>query len=63
MLESFDSELLGKMRNGLPLKRFCRPEEIAEACLFLSSSGPEYITGEVLKIDGGGYFLKSLNDK
>jgi 3-oxoacyl-[acyl-carrier protein] reductase len=40
------------MRN-IPLKRIGRPEEIASVALFLASDGANYITGQVLPVDGG----------
>jgi NAD(P)-dependent dehydrogenase (short-subunit alcohol dehydrogenase family) len=36
-----------------PLKRFGKPEEIAETVLFLASDGAGYITGQVVHVDGG----------
>ncbi len=39
--------------NGIPLKRGGKPEEVADACVFLASSLSSYITGQVLQVDGG----------
>jgi 3-oxoacyl-[acyl-carrier protein] reductase len=39
--------------DSIPLGRLARPEEIAEAALFLVSSSAAFITGEVLNINGG----------
>lgn len=36
-----------------PLKRFGKPEDIASAVLFLSSDEANYITGQVLGVNGG----------
>lgn len=37
----------------IPLKRFARPEDIANAVLFLASDDAAYITGQVLEVSGG----------
>jgi len=45
-----------KRRNiiaGIPLGRLGRPEEVAAVVVFLASPGADFITGEVLNINGG----------
>lgn len=37
-----------------PLRRIARPEEIADAALFLAGEGARFITGAALAVDGGG---------
>ncbi len=37
----------------IPLGRMGKPEDIAEATLFLASASADYITGQVLVVDGG----------
>ncbi|MGI8604285.1 MAG: SDR family oxidoreductase [Verrucomicrobiales bacterium] len=37
----------------IPMRRFGRPEEVASAVRFLASEEASYITGAVVKIDGG----------
>jgi 3-oxoacyl-[acyl-carrier protein] reductase len=38
----------------LPVGRYGRPEDIAAAVRYLASDGAEYMTGQVLVLDGGG---------
>ncbi|MGI5997174.1 MAG: 3-oxoacyl-[acyl-carrier-protein] reductase [Lutispora sp.] len=39
--------------NAIPLKRPGNPEDVANAALFLASDYSDYITGQVINIDGG----------
>lgn len=39
--------------DNIPLKRIGRPEEVAEAVLFLVSEKADYITNAILPVDGG----------
>ena len=41
------------LMNNIPLGRVGLPEEIAELAAFLVQDGANYITGEVIRIDGG----------
>jgi NAD(P)-dependent dehydrogenase (short-subunit alcohol dehydrogenase family) len=48
-------EAVERITEGVPLKRWGRPEEIADSVAFLVSEHAGYITGEVLTIDGGAW--------
>jgi 3-oxoacyl-[acyl-carrier protein] reductase len=37
----------------IPMKRSCSPEEVANVVVFLASKNSDYITGQVLCVDGG----------
>lgn len=41
--------------DAIPLKRMGQPEDIAHLAVFLASPLANYITGEVIKVDGGIY--------
>jgi len=38
---------------AIPWKRMGVPDDIAQAVVFLASDGADYITGQVLVVDGG----------
>ena len=42
-----------KIKSSIPVKRFGRPEDISNAVMFLASEESSYITGQILKVDGG----------
>src|SRR5262249_7562626 len=46
-------ELRAEILSRIPLKKLGQPEDIASAALFLAGPGGQYVTGQVLAIDGG----------
>ncbi|MBI5086125.1 MAG: 3-oxoacyl-[acyl-carrier-protein] reductase [Acidobacteria bacterium] len=55
MTAVLSEEVRQKMLAGIPLKRFGKPEDIAAAVRFLAGDDAAYITGAVLKVNGGMY--------
>ncbi|MGQ9631748.1 MAG: SDR family NAD(P)-dependent oxidoreductase [bacterium] len=53
MAKSFGPEGISKLIEGIPLGRMAKPEEVARAALFLVSDDSDFITGEVLDVNGG----------
>ncbi|WP_410014277.1 SDR family oxidoreductase [Sodalis sp. C49] len=46
-------EALSRLSDGLPLRRFGRPEEVADVVLFLASERASYVVGAFIAVDGG----------
>ena len=55
MTEKLDEKTVESWRQAIPLKRGGKPEDIANACVFLASDMSTYITGQTLSVDGGMY--------
>jgi len=55
MTDKLTDEIKEAYTSKIPLKRFGSPKDIAEATAFLLSDSASYITGEVLKVNGGMY--------
>lgn len=55
MTATLNAELKEKMAAAIPLSRIGNAEEVAAAVAFLASDAASYITGEVLKVNGGMY--------
>jgi len=53
MTASLKDDLKAKFTAAIPLGRFGRPEEVAAAASFLLSGRSAYMTGQVIKVDGG----------
>ena len=49
----WDPDEQARWRSQIPLGRFGRPDEVAEAVAFLASSGAAYISGAILPVHGG----------
>lgn len=53
MTEAMPEGAKDKIITGIPMGRTGKPEDVAEAVAFLASEPAGYITGEVLRVDGG----------
>ncbi len=51
--DNYSEEDLDIVKAEIPLRRFGKPEEIAELALFLASDKSRYITGQVISPNGG----------
>ena len=55
MTAALTEEMRAELTKQLPIARLGQPEDVAAAALFLVSDEASYITGQVLKVDGGMY--------
>ena len=53
MTDVLPEEAKKKIADAIPLKEMGKPEDIANAVVFLAGDNSRYITGQVLSVDGG----------
>ena len=53
MTDKLSDEVIQSWNENIPLKRPGESEDVANLCLFLASDLSNYITGQVINIDGG----------
>ena len=53
MTDALPERAKEELKQQSPLDRLGRPEDVAEAVLFLVSESASYITGQVLNVNGG----------
>jgi 3-oxoacyl-[acyl-carrier protein] reductase len=50
-----EEEIFQRWAAGSPLNRIARPEEVADAIVWLASERASFITGQTMLVDGGAY--------
>jgi len=55
MTEVLPEKVKEELKRLIPMERLGKPEDVAEAVLFLVSEESNYITGQVLNVNGGIY--------
>lgn len=53
MTAKLDEKTVQTWRDAIPLKRGGKPQDVADACVFLGSDMSSYISGQVIQVDGG----------
>jgi gluconate 5-dehydrogenase len=52
-IQQENPEFINKLKNKNPLHRIGKPEDLAGVVTLLSSSASDFITGQILQVDGG----------
>jgi 3-oxoacyl-[acyl-carrier protein] reductase len=55
MTENLSEDQIEAIRMHVPLRRTGTPDEVAAAVLFLCSRMSDYVTGQVIRVNGGLY--------
>ncbi len=53
VMDQISEGLSEKLKQGIPMKRFSTPQEMADAMLWLASDKASFVTGHALPVDGG----------
>ena len=53
MTSVLDEKVRGAIINRVPMARFGSPEDVANAAIFLAMESTNYMTGQILTVDGG----------
>ncbi len=53
MTDKLEEKTVQSWRDAIPLKRGGKPQDVADACVFLGSDMSSYISGQVIQVDGG----------
>lgn len=54
MIQNMTDHMLEQTLDRVALRRLGKPEEVADAVIYLLSDCSSYITGQIVRIDGGG---------
>ena len=55
MTDEMTEAAQNEIKKSIPMAKIGTPEDVANLALFLASDMSSYITGEVIKVDGGLY--------
>jgi len=53
MTDALNDEVIKHYKDNIPLGNLGKPEDVAKVVKFLSSADADYITGQVINVDGG----------